>query len=181
MKNIIIILILLLTSCISTKYDNKKLSNIDRRHPQLLAEKCNDKFKSTDSVKEIVKYIQGEPIIKNSVVRVNIDSLIKTLPPKIITDTDTFFMNIVCPPSIIRIDTIHSDKTITSTYAANVYILEKKQDSLHLEVINAKSREINLKNKVSKKNNTILILSSILGLIVIWSFIKKYIKNIIKL
>lgn len=171
-KLLLLIPLIFIVSCNTLKNDKKKVAKIDARHPVLIAEVCAKNFKSIDSIREVIKYIPGEPTIKIEKVRVNLDSLIRTIPP----DTITRFIDIICPPSLIRIDTVLSDKTITSTHSANIYLLEKTQDSLHLVIINQKGEIITKDNKISKKNKHILILTSILGLLGLGFLVKLYLK-----
>lgn len=180
MKNILILLsFIFLVSCNTLKKDSKRLNKIDYRHPELVAQKCDDNFTSVDSVHETIRYVKGDPVITYQKVRINVDSLIKTLPPRIENHTDTLFMDVVCPPYEKRIDTVYVDKFMTSTHSANVYLLERHRDSLELEVTEAQHRRLVNEHKIDNKNRTIIILSSILGLLALWKIFKGYIKRII--
>jgi len=179
MKKLILILtFLIIASCNTLKQDSRKLSKIDYRHPELVAQICDKNFKSVDSVRETIKYIPGETIIRYNTVRLNIDSLIRTLSLRVDSIKDTFFMDIVCPPSEKRIDTIYADKFMTSTHKANTYLLELDRDNLQLTNLKKDDIIMTLNQKIKSKNTKMAILSSILGLLVI-GFIIKIIKKFV--
>lgn len=169
-------MLLMITACNTLKQDARKLDGINRRNPILIAQNCDDKFKDVDSVREVIKYIPGETIFKQNTVRLNIDSLIRTLPPRIDSVKDTLFMDVICPPSLIRIDTIHSDKSITSTHKANVFILEHYTDSLQLVILQLKEDVIRKNKKIVNKNRTIGVSFALIGIFILFQMFKIYTK-----
>ncbi len=76
-------------------------------------------------------------------------------------------MDIVCPPSEKRIDTIYADKFMTSTHKANTYLLELDRDSLQLANLKKDDAILTLSQKIKSKNTKLLILASILGLLIV--------------
>lgn len=173
MKKLLFILLMLLTSCITTKQDRNKLQRISQRHPEVIAEKCASSFNPTDSVYESIVYLPGETKYIDTFVEVNCDSVIDALKnTNKIKDINTskIKIKVKCPPSIR--DTILKYKFVKEVDKASIFLLEKSKDSLSTIIT-----QQNL--KIKNKNRILYIIGSIIGLLAIWFIFKNYIKTII--
>lgn len=169
MKKILLITSLIfITACNTLKQDRNKIQRISQRHPEVVAEKCASSFNSTDSTYESIVYLPGDTEYIDTYITVNCDSIVKYIK-------DTMYIKAVktkCPPSTNRVDTVIKNKYIKEIDKSSIYLLEKSKDSL--------LNKVTIQNtKIKSKNNWLIALSSIIGLSLIWTIFKGYIKRII--
>lgn len=161
MKKLITFLLLITVSCQTLRQDQKKLSKIDNRHPELIDQICAKKYNNTDSVREIIQYLPGQVIFDTNLVYINCDSILKVKDT--IKKVNT--KKIPCPPSTYKIDTILKDKFVYISNDAQERVLIKSKDSLNNIVIVTQT-----KLKIVNKANRIII--SILSILLIGLLIK---------
>jgi hypothetical protein len=124
-------MILLITSCQTLKIDQKNLSKIDKRHPELIDQICASKYNNTDSVREIIKYLPGQVIFDTNLVYINCDSIIKAKD----TTKKVNTKKIPCPPNTHKTDTLLKDRFVYTSNDAQERVLIKSKDSLNNIVI----------------------------------------------
>lgn len=164
MNRYIIILVVLLSSCMTRKSATKNLDRIQRNQPIALVEKCASIYQPIDSVKETIIYKPGT-IIKDTVkvqVRVDCDSA-KKVDPKI------KYVYTLCPPNQKIVDTVYRQIATSKSNKYLEILLSYQKDS----VVN----QLNItQDKLSKRNKQLTWTSSVLGSILIgfllWILIK---------
>jgi hypothetical protein len=149
-------LLIILSSCHTLNWAKKGIEKRDIMYPEVVASICASRYNPIDSVKEVIKYLPGQTITKDSFITVNCDSLKKVSPIKIAT------FKIPCPSSSFRVDTFFKDVEIKTSNKGQIYLLNKTNDSLFIE--NNK-----IQNKLNKRNSQLT--KAIASLILLIAFI----------
>ena len=152
---------LIIVSCQTLRQDQKKLSNIDRRHPELINQICASKYNNTDSVREIIQYLPGQVIFDTNLVFINCDSIntVKTTNPTVNSK------KVPCPPNTHQVDTFKKEVLVTTSNDAQERVLTKSNDSLTQVVIKTQT---NLKTA----NKANIILAILLSVLIVGALIK---------
>ena len=160
--------LIFIIACNTQKLAIKRVDKISHKYPEVIAEKCKASFNPTDSIYESIVYLPGDTEYIDTYVTVNCDSIVRYVK-------DTLYIKGVktkCPPSSNRVDTVVKNKFVKEIDKASIFLLEKSKDSLTNIVVVQNT-------KIKSKNNWIITLSSILGLLALVFIIKKYKKTII--
>jgi len=120
MKNLIQILIILIvfTSCYTAKQAQRDIIKADLNHPIVTSGFCAEKFPVKESVKETIKFLKGETIVKTNTVTVDCDSIVSNekIDNKVSVKYNTIY----------RTDTVFKEKIVFQENIAKVSNLELK-------------------------------------------------------
>tara|TARA_R110000803_G_scaffold210835_1_gene284155 strand:+ start:25815 stop:26309 length:495 start_codon:yes stop_codon:yes gene_type:complete len=158
----LLISLILLSSCYTQKTAQRDVSKANIKFPIVTSEFCSKTFPVKESVKETVKFIKGETIIKKDTITVDCDSVVsdKTKSNKVLIR----YQNIYKTDTIVKEIIIEKENTAKVT---NLELQIKSRD----KIIEDKDEVIEDKNQNIKLLKYFLIASILVALGLI--FIKK--------
>lgn len=159
--NILLFLLMFLSSCHTFKWAEKGIIKRDYYHPSVIENICATRYKPVDSVRETIEYIQGATIIDTDTLTLPCDPITK----------------VVKIPGKLRVDTFYKALEVKQTNKALENSLRLTKDSAIKEIVKQKEDIATFEQKIKTKNKQIAISFSLLGCILLGFIAYLYIKK----
>lgn len=145
MKHLPILLIILsLTSCYTSKKATKDIVKAQTSYPSVVAKACLSYYPTKDSIAYVEKFLPG----KTDTVENYID--VECPPSLLDTVKVPYIVRAKCPPSIIRVDTVvnetfnyYEDTRKITVFIDSLVVLKEKNTKLEVERKLYKQRSFN--------------------------------------
>lgn len=157
MKKTLLILTILFSSCYSLQKAKKDLLKIEIKHPELIPEKCIEKYPVTEKVVEKTKFIKGETITKTDTLTIDCDEIVKDTTKE--NKLKIKYLN------KFRIDTVYKEVIVEKEVTAKI-------DLLNIKLNKEKYKTTKLEEKIKKEKKYKYYFFSLIGLLGLGLFFK---------